>query len=63
MLTWAHDRGVTLRLIAPDQSPVVVRLDGATVRVDGATAGERWQATLPAAAAERLRAAAERLAP
>jgi hypothetical protein len=31
------------------------------VRVDAIDRGERWQATLPPATAERLRAAAERL--
>ena len=38
---------------------------GATVQVDASpgTGGDRWQAALPAAAAERLRSSARRLSP
>ncbi|HEX4233931.1 MAG TPA: hypothetical protein VH041_06460 [Caldimonas sp.] len=56
-----HDRdsATILRLLAAGRPDAVVRLDGTTARIDGA--GERWQATLPLAAAERLRSAAERL--
>jgi hypothetical protein len=61
----AEDReragATTLRLVDGGRSVVVVRLDGTTVGVDTIERGERWQATLPAAVADQLRAAAERL--
>jgi hypothetical protein len=57
----ARDGAPTLRLIARDRSTVVVRLEGSTASVEGA-AGERWQAGLAPAVADRLRASAERLA-
>nr|HET7859793.1 hypothetical protein [Caldimonas sp.] len=55
-----RDGATTLRLVDGGRTSAVVRLDGTTARVD-AIDGGRWQATLPPAAAERLRAAAERL--
>jgi hypothetical protein len=55
------DGATTLRLVEDGRSSVVVRLDGTTVHVEAIARGERWQATLPAGAAEQLRAAAERL--
>jgi L-threonylcarbamoyladenylate synthase len=55
-----RDVAATLRLVDGGRTSAVVRLDGTTVRVD-AIDGGRWQATLPPAAAERLRATAERL--
>jgi hypothetical protein len=58
----ARNAGVTVRLIGRDSAPVVVRLEDGSASVEGA-AGERWQASLPPEAAERLRASAERLAP
>jgi hypothetical protein len=56
-----RDGAATLRLVDGGRAATVVRLDGTTVRVDAIDPGERWQATLPPAAAEQLRAAAERL--
>ena len=56
-----RDGDAMLRLADGGRVTAVVRLDGTTVRVDAIDRGERWQATLPPAAAERLRAAAERL--
>ena len=56
-----RDAAATLRLVDRGRTTVVVRLEGTTVRVDAIERGERWQATLPPAAAERLRAAAQRL--
>jgi hypothetical protein len=56
-----RDGAATLRLVIDGRAATVVRLDGTTVRVDAPERGERWQATLPPAAAERLRAAADRL--
>jgi hypothetical protein len=56
-----RDGDAMLRLADGGRAAAVVRLDGTTVRVDAIDRGERWQATLPPAAAERLRAAAERL--
>jgi hypothetical protein len=56
-----RDGAATLRLVAGGRTVAVVRIDGTIARVDAVERGERWQATLPAAAAERLRAAAERL--
>jgi hypothetical protein len=56
-----RDGATTVRLLASGRPDAVVRLDGTTARVDGGSAGERWQATLPAVAAERLRSAGERL--
>ena len=53
--------GATLRLVASGRAPVVVRVEGSTVRIDGSAPGERWHAIVPAAVAERLRAAAARL--
>ena len=51
-----------LRLDVDGRPAAVVRLDGSTARVEIIGAGvEHWQATLPAAAAERLRAALARL--
>jgi hypothetical protein len=62
--TQEHERDgdAMLRLVDGVRASAVVRLDGTTVRVDAIERGERWQATLPPAAAERLRVAAERLA-
>jgi hypothetical protein len=57
-----RDGEAMLRLADGGRATAVVRFDGTTVRVDAIDRGERWQATLPPAAAERLRAAAERLA-
>ena len=56
-----RDGVATLRLVDNSRTAAVVRLDGATVRVELIDRGERWQATLPPAAAEQLRTAAERL--
>jgi hypothetical protein len=56
-----RDGDMMLRLVDGGRATAVVRLDGTTVRVDAIDRGERWQATLPPAAAERLRAVAGRL--
>ena len=56
-----RDGATTLRLVDGGRTAAVVRLDGTTVRIDAIDRGERWQATLPPAAAEQLRAAADRL--
>jgi len=56
-----RDGASTLRLVDGGRTAAVVRLDGTNVRVDTIDRGERWQATLPPAVAERLRAAAEDL--
>ena len=59
----AEKSGATaLRLDVDGRPAAVVRLDGATARVEIIGAGvEHWQATLSAAAAGRLRAALARL--
>ena len=58
-----RERGeaTVLRLVAPGRPSLTVRLDGQSARIEDSASGERWQATLPADAAARLRAAAERL--
>jgi hypothetical protein len=58
-----RERGeaTVLRLVAPGRPSLTVRLAGQTARIEDSANGERWQATLPADAAARLRAAAERL--
>jgi hypothetical protein len=58
----ARDGAIALRLLLADRPAGTVWLDGTSVRVDDVAAGERWQAILPGAVAEQLRAAAERLA-
>jgi hypothetical protein len=61
----AKASGTTLRLYRDGRLAASVRLDGTTVRVDAQleTTPEHWQAPLPPAAAERLRAALARLPP
>jgi len=56
-----RESATTLRLVDGGRTAAVVRLDGTTVRVETTERGEHWQATLPPAAAERLRVTAERL--
>jgi len=56
-----RDGATTLRLTTAGRPGTVVRLAGTTARIDGPVPGERWQASLPADVAERLRAAAARL--
>jgi hypothetical protein len=56
-----RDGATTLRLVSAGRPAGVVWLDGTSVRTDGIAPGERWQAILPAPAAEQLRAAADRL--
>jgi len=61
----ARDGSTTLRLVNAGRVAAIVRLDGTSVQIDAApgTGADRWQATLPAAAAERLRSTARRLPP
>src|SRR6185369_7831356 len=59
----ARDGSTSLRLVNAGRVAAIVRLDGTSVQVEAAsgTGADRWQATLPAAAAERLRSTARRL--
>ena len=60
-----RDGATTLRLVNEGRLAAVIRIDGSTVQVDAApgTGGERWQAALSAAPAERLRTTSRGLSP
>ncbi len=55
-----RDAATTLRLVAGGTVAAVIRLEGTTAQVELPSGAGRWQATLSAEAAERLRASARR---
>jgi len=59
-----RDTATTLRLVNEGRLAAVIRIDGSLVQVDAAPGtGERWQAALSPAPAERLRTTSRALSP